>query len=509
MLFGSIGLSAIYAVHHLNRDVELLYRHPFAVSNAVRNIHQHLVGMHNALQSMLLHRSSERVAPLAEEIAARELEVMREFDIVFDRFLGDPAQIARFREEFIDWRSTREEIIYLARSGMYDEARRLGLGPHAQQMELLAQQARDVVDFALAKANEFQSAAGQGRQVYITLLGSLLTLGMLFSILIAMQAFRRVRSNQRQLLRQAQLIDEHIGMATVSTNGDIRSVSQHLARMLGLPSRTLSGAGVDAILPLGDSAPSAQNILDYGGSDRVWSGYTPSPDPDEAKRHVSVRTYPVRDDDFHVSEYMLLYQDITEKVQIEELSRIDKLTGLPNRRAYDEKLERLLRRARRDRRPIALAILDVDNFKAFNDLYGHPQGDFALQQLGAVLLNTLRRPDDYAFRLGGEEFALLLIGLDRHQANAFLDKIRAAVQELGLPHSGNQGVAPVLTVSIGATVVGAGQQLAAQVLYQQADRQLYLAKRQRNAISVSDSNDLMVIDGRNGQPTQVTPHSAE
>ncbi len=128
---------------------------------------------------------------------------------------------------------------------------------------------------------------------------------------------------------------------------------------------------------------------------------------------------------------MLLYEDTSEKVRIEELSRIDKPTDLPNIRAYDERIECLVRRARRYRCNLTPAAIDVDNRKAFNDLYGQPQGNYALTQVADVLTSAMRRPDNHTFRLGGEAFAVLFISLDVQRSTNLLETIRANVEALG------------------------------------------------------------------------------
>lgn len=505
VLFAAMGLSSIYAVFDLNRDVENLYRHPFAVSNATKNIRLHIAAMHTGMKDVILTRSSERVAALARDIASRELEVMREFDTVFERFLGDSEQINRFHAEFIEWRTVRDEVIFLARAGEHEQARELTEGIQEQKVERLEQIATDVVEFAVAKASEFHALAERRRLNYFALLGTVLGLALLFSIWIAVMAVRQLRGSQRTLLRQARLIDDHIGMATMSTDGRILKISQQLTRLLGLPARKLIDSDADAILPVGDDAPSVQTILDYGGSGRSWTGRAHAADPDMAHRHFAVEAHPVRDDDFRVIEYMLLYEDITEKVRVEELSRVDKLTDLPNRRAYDERLERMVRRARREKKFLTLAIVDIDNFKAYNDLYGHPQGDFALERVASVLMDIMRRPDDHAFRLGGEEFALVFVGLDAEQSVTFLESVRQAVEHLALPHAANTGVAQVLTVSLGAAIATPDHAMAPQVLYQHADKQLYQAKQTRNAVALTDAVELVVLDGKASRRGDIQP----
>ena len=108
-----------------------------------------------------------------------------------------------------------------------------------------------------------------------------------------------------------------------------------------------------------------------------------------------------------------------------ELARLDVLTGLWNRRAFDEAIEDECARARRPRRPLSLVYIDLDNFKQVNDLGGHEAGDLVLQQFAAAIRHVVRARIDRAFRLGGDEFALLLPGGPATQAEAVMMRIRA------------------------------------------------------------------------------------
>ncbi|MBI2383077.1 MAG: GGDEF domain-containing protein [Gammaproteobacteria bacterium] len=150
-------------------------------------------------------------------------------------------------------------------------------------------------------------------------------------------------------------------------------------------------------------------------------------------------------------------------------SRHDELTGLFNRRTFDEELLRLVDLARREARPLAVAILDLDQFKAYNDRYGHAAGDECLRRIGAHLAQALRRGGDLCARWGGEEFAIALYGMDGVAAGALLERLRADVARLEMPGA-------AVTASIGAswTVPGPGGTPAE--LLAAADRALYRAK---------------------------------
>ena len=160
---------------------------------------------------------------------------------------------------------------------------------------------------------------------------------------------------------------------------------------------------------------------------------------------------------------------------LRELTLTDSLTGVANRRAFDERLESEWRRALRARTPLSLIMLDIDHFKAYNDRYGHPAGDACLRQVASQLVQCAARSDDLAARYGGEEFALLLPCTDLIGAEGVARTVIEAVDGLGISHGGSS-TAPHVTVSIGVACAVPAQDLAPGALVALADRLLYLAK---------------------------------
>jgi diguanylate cyclase (GGDEF)-like protein len=180
----------------------------------------------------------------------------------------------------------------------------------------------------------------------------------------------------------------------------------------------------------------------------------------------------------------LQLQDAKERLAA--LAHTDPLTGLANRRRLDEALDQECRRANRNREPLSLLLLDVDNFKSFNDQYGHQAGDECLRAVSEVVKQFGRRPGDLAARYGGEELAVLLAPAPDNAAQLRAEALRKAVQDLRLAHAGNRGCG-VVTVSIGvATVYPESGFATPKMLVERADEMLYEAKRHgRNRVMVS------------------------
>ena len=160
---------------------------------------------------------------------------------------------------------------------------------------------------------------------------------------------------------------------------------------------------------------------------------------------------------------------------LEMLAHHDALTGLANRRRFDQRLMMEWRRCARDRVPLALVLIDVDKFKQYNDSYGHPAGDDCLVKVAGLLGAYIRRPADLAARYGGEEFALLLPGTDASGAARLAERIRLGQRRLAIPHEGS--AKSVVTLSAGvASLVPSGSERQSSRLLQAADRALYRAK---------------------------------
>jgi diguanylate cyclase (GGDEF)-like protein len=157
------------------------------------------------------------------------------------------------------------------------------------------------------------------------------------------------------------------------------------------------------------------------------------------------------------------------------LAETDGLTGLANRRRFDEALEREVARLRRGGRSLSLVLLDVDHFKAFNDAHGHVAGDDCLRQVAGVMPAFCHRATDLAARYGGEELAILLPDTPHDGATAVAESVRSRVAGLAIPHRGT-GAATVVTVSLGVATVGHGCELTPRDLVRLADAQLYRAK---------------------------------
>jgi diguanylate cyclase (GGDEF)-like protein len=161
--------------------------------------------------------------------------------------------------------------------------------------------------------------------------------------------------------------------------------------------------------------------------------------------------------------------------KLENASYTDSLTNLHNRRYFNFIYEKELKRAKRNKNYITFMMLDIDFFKQYNDTYGHVEGDFALKSVAKVLKDSLRRPSDYVFRLGGEEFGVLLSETDESHSARLAREICNAVRAREIKHEASK-VNQYLTISIGVVCMIADEKLDEELLISRADDMLYRAK---------------------------------
>ncbi|HET9048847.1 MAG TPA: diguanylate cyclase [Chiayiivirga sp.] len=198
----------------------------------------------------------------------------------------------------------------------------------------------------------------------------------------------------------------------------------------------------------------------------------------------------VRDEAGNALHYVVVFRDVTVQKRLEdrlrELSVTDGLTGLPNRRAFDESLEREWQRCMRLREPISLVMIDIDHFKAYNDDYGHPAGDRALQQVAKALQSSMAMVEAaLVTRYGGEEFAVILPRCPAPQATEHAETLRAAVAALGITHRHNLA-SKLVTISVGVSTHTPPDGIDLDALLLDADKALYRAKAHgRNGVETA------------------------
>jgi diguanylate cyclase (GGDEF)-like protein len=179
--------------------------------------------------------------------------------------------------------------------------------------------------------------------------------------------------------------------------------------------------------------------------------------------------------------------------RLKRLVSADALTGISNRRHFDRSLEREIRRTRRDGQPLSLIFLDLDEFKRYNDTFGHARGDEVLRRVAQTLDETFQRGGDFVARYGGEEFAVVLPGVDARRAGLYAERLRRRIWRLAIP--GASTVADRVTISAGVATIAPPSIVNAAELLRLADAALYRAKcHGRNRVQSAGGEEIQRIE---------------
>lgn len=207
--------------------------------------------------------------------------------------------------------------------------------------------------------------------------------------------------------------------------------------------------------------------------------------------YLAIDAGPIHDEDGKLIAVVETLRDMTDQKRAEAalktLAASDGLTGLANRRSFDQTLAMEWARAERTKKPLSLLLADVDHFKLYNDLHGHQKGDECLRAVASIIGETALRPADLSARYGGEEFAIIMPETDQEGARKVAERLGAVLAKRLLKH-GAPGAGPLVTLSIGIATRVPDETVSADRLVMQADEALYAAKHTgRNRVVFADN----------------------
>ncbi len=285
----------------------------------------------------------------------------------------------------------------------------------------------------------------------------------------------KIRSKQRETERSLALIDQYISYYSMDLEGTITTLSSAFAELIGYDKIELIGKNQSILMDKETPESFYEDLWKTLSEDEMFITEVKSRKKDTSLLWLQLKIFPLYDDNNVKNGYMVIEQDITNKKIIEELSITDSLTKLYNRRYFTSIFPKELARAKRENINIAFVMLDVDNFKLYNDTYGHPAGDATLSKIATVLKEFANRGSDTAFRMGGEEFALILQFNKEKELREHLHKLIQGVENLAILHENND-VSKYVTISAGAVCIPQESMLNHEELYKVADELLYKAK---------------------------------
>lgn len=294
---------------------------------------------------------------------------------------------------------------------------------------------------------------------------------------------------QKTLEKKMEIIDTNVITSSTDLNGIITDVSEALCKISGYSKEELIGKKHNILRHPDMKEELYEDLWKTVKAGKIWKGELKNIKKDGSFYFVDCVVSPTEDINGSIIGFSSIRHDITDKKRIEELSIRDQLTGLHNRRYFNIIFPLEIKRAIRYKSFLSFAMFDVDFFKQYNDIYGHQEGDNVLSLIGKTFRSKLQRPNDFTFRLGGEEFGILFTTDSCQSAELITQGIREAVQELSIAHKGSS-VEAVVTASIGMVCVDFSKELAYNFdedkLYKMADDELYKAKNDgRNKLSTS------------------------
>ena len=285
----------------------------------------------------------------------------------------------------------------------------------------------------------------------------------------------KIRAKQRETERSLALIDQYISYYSMDLDGNITTLSSAFSELIGYDKKELIGKNQSILMDKKIQESFYEDLWKTVSEDKVFIAEVKSRKKDTSLLWLQLKILPLYDDNNVKNGYMVIEQDITNKKIIEELSITDSLTKLYNRRYFISIFPKELSRAKRENITIAFVMLDVDNFKLYNDTYGHPAGDVALSKIATVLKEFTNRGSDTAFRMGGEEFSLILQFEHKEQLQQHLQRLIESVENLRIPHANNKA-SKYITISAGVVCILKDNRLSHEELYKVADELLYKAK---------------------------------
>ncbi len=284
---------------------------------------------------------------------------------------------------------------------------------------------------------------------------------------------------QRKLEKYIDLVNKNIIISRTNTDGIITDVSEAFCKISGFTKEELIGQSHVIMRHEDTPIEVYENLWSTIKKGDIWESEVKNKAKDGNFYWTDSTISPDYDCDGNIIGYFAIRHDITNKKFIEQLSITDPLTRLYNRRYFDEIFYKEINKAKRDRTIFCLLLSDVDFFKFYNDTYGHQEGDIVLQSISNVLLKNLKRSNDFAFRVGGEEFSAIFSITHEENVYEFSEYIRKSVEDLQIEHKKNIA-SSFVTISIGVSFVNFNKNNSTDVsqtsLYKYTDELLYKAK---------------------------------
>jgi diguanylate cyclase (GGDEF)-like protein/PAS domain S-box-containing protein len=286
------------------------------------------------------------------------------------------------------------------------------------------------------------------------------------------------------------IVNNYLIASQTDADGVITDVSKTMCDITGYTKEELIGKKHNIVKHPDTPESLFQDLWNTITQGKVWEGELKNKKKDGKSYWVKTRISPTFDENCNIVGYASIRVDITDRKKVEEVSVTDELTKMYNRRHFNIIFSKEINRAKRENKQIGFAIFDVDNFKLYNDYYGHLKGDKVLKKIAKVTKTNLKRATDYCFRLGGEEFGILIYDIDLEGFTKVVENIREGIEDADIEHEYNINH-NVVTASFGGVVFNSAKKIPSQKIYQFTDELLYFSKKHgRNRAKVELYDEL-------------------
>lgn len=291
--------------------------------------------------------------------------------------------------------------------------------------------------------------------------------------------------SEKKIKDYVSLVDKNILTSSTDLAGKITYTSEAFCRISGYSKEELLGQRHSIVKHQDTPSHIYDELWESITNNRTWHGELKNRTKNGNFYWVDASIYPIFDEKNEKIGYTAIRIDITDKKRVEELLITDGLTGIYNRRFFNESLPRAINTAKRDRKYFSFLMMDIDHFKQYNDTYGHQEGDHVLIEVAKAIKSSLKRSSDMCFRLGGEEFGVIFEPIDPLEAYDIANAIRENVQNLKIAHE-KSSTNEYVTISIGLVTKKSTENLVDDEIYKEADDYLYKAKESgRNRVEAN------------------------
>ncbi|MFY9084973.1 cache domain-containing protein [Aliarcobacter cryaerophilus] len=287
---------------------------------------------------------------------------------------------------------------------------------------------------------------------------------------------------EKKLQDYINIVNQNVIISSTNIQGVITEVSEAFCEISGYKKDELIGKSHNIVRHPDTPASFYKEMWDTLLSKKEWRGEIKNLAKNGDIYWIYAIITPILKND-EILGFTSIKSNITNKKHIEDLSITDELTKIYNRRFFNIKIEEEINRAKRDKKELCLIILDIDFFKQYNDTYGHQEGDIVIKSVANILKNRTNRADDFAFRVGGEEFAIIT-HIEKDKIFDYAISIKDDIENLKIEHSGSK-VSKYVTISLGIVCKKSIDINSSEELYKEADINLYEAKKNgRNCVVI-------------------------